>query len=45
MPALLKAARDSGNGAILAEAEAVKAVADWDAGLPELLLKALIAEI
>jgi len=44
LPAMLKAL-GGGQGAIMAESEAARAVAEWEKGLPELLLKELLAGI
>jgi hypothetical protein len=41
----LKLIQTSGAGSIMAEAEASKTVGEWEAGLPDLKLKALLREI
>jgi hypothetical protein len=45
LAAQLKLVRTGSAGAIMAEAEAAKTIADWERGLPALKLQALLNEI
>lgn len=45
MAELLRVLQSGATGAILAEASVARLVSDWERGLPELRLKALLNEI